>query len=219
MPANRAGWLDRILRVFDQRAPASRSFRYLARKIELDMPKGEDGHAIIITSPGSIKVNTDTLLMFSYVIQDEIGCKVLLVDATFRDDGIGARLGYQSAPGFMEMLYDDDDDERDPLVRATERKNISILPAGRLTGKALPPLAPDRVRLVLEAMRKRFDYVLIQQGSVLGDTRYVSIARSVDLVLLLVEDGVTPVRELERCQRLLHDHQVSNFRVVMSKQD
>ena len=217
MPKSRPGWLDRILGSFGKRAPASRSFRYLARKIELSIPPGDRGRTIVLTSPGSMKVSTETLLMFSYVMQDEIGCKVLLVDATFRDDGVGARLGHRLAPGFMELLYNDEHNF-DALVYPTRRQNIHILPAGVLTGKVLPSLAPDRVRPILDTACDRFDYVLIQQGSVLGDTRYVPIARAADLILLLVEDGVTPVEELEECQRLFRDHQVSNIRVVMSKQ-
>lgn len=181
------------------------------------MPSGEHGRTIVLTSPGSMKVGTETMLMFSHVLQDEIGCKVLLVDATFRDDGVGARLGHRLAPGFMELLYNDEHN-LDSLVQSTERRNIHILPAGRPTGEVLPPLGPDRIKPVLDAACEQFDYVLIQQGSVLGDTRYLPIARAVDLILLLVEDGVTPVEELEECQRLLREHQVSNIRVVMSKQ-
>lgn len=217
MPKSRPGWLVRILSVFGQRDPASRSYRYLARKIDLSMPSREDGRTIVLTSPGSLKVCTETLLMFSYILQDEIGCKVLLVDATFRDDGVGARLGHRLAPGFMELLYNDEHD-LDALLQSTERRNIHILPAGRPTGEVLPPLGLDRIRPVLDAACERFDYVLIQQGSVLGDTRYLPIARAADLILLLVEDGTTPVEELEECQRLFREHQVSNIRVVMSKQ-
>jgi len=117
----------------------------------------------------------------------------------------------------MELLYNDEHNQ-DSLVHTTGRQDIHILPAGRLSGKILPSLEPNRVRPILETACELYDYVLIQQGSILGDTRYVPIIKAVDLILLLVEDGVTPVEELEQCQRLFHDYQVSNIRVVMSKQ-
>ena len=50
---------------------------------------------------------------------------------------------------------------------------------------------------------------------VVADTRYLVAAAKADLILLLVEEGVTPVDELDRCLSVFRGHQISNIRLVL----
>lgn len=206
----------RLMRLFRTRTPASKSYRYLARQIEADLPAGERSRCIAVGSPASMRMNTESLLMFAYFLQDELGCRVLLVDGTFSAEGVGAALGHSDAPGFLDLLYNGNY-ALDKAILPTSRRNISLLPAGRPPKDGFLPLRAEHIDPLLGALRERFDYVLIQQGSLLKDTRHLVLAGATDLALLLVEEGVTRVSEMEDCQTLLRDYQIANYRFVISR--
>ena len=217
VPKLSGGLLSRVLRVFSPRNPASRSYRYLARQLDNDLAGlGEAGRTVVLGSPGAMRVNTESLLLFAYFLRDELGSKVLLVDATFRNDGIGARLGHSGKRGFMDLLYESDKTV-DALIQPTNRRGIHILPAGNPPSDGFLPLKSESLSPVLETVQERFDYVLIQQGSILKDTRYLLLAPLVDVMFLVVEEGVTRMRDLEDCQDLLRDNHVKNYKFVISR--
>lgn len=212
------GWVDRLLQFVEPREPASRSYRYLARRIEQDLAHKGTTRLLAFTSPDAAELTTDALLMFACSLQDELGCRVLLVDATFRKEGLSGRLGCAAAPGLMDLLYSGRY-QPDDLIQPTAKRDISVLPAGGAPQDGFLPLNPERIQPLLTTLSGRFDYILIQHGSILKDTRYLLFAKLVDLIVLLVEEGGTLVTELESCQKLFRSHGLGNVRLVLSKPD
>jgi Mrp family chromosome partitioning ATPase len=197
---------------------ASRSYRYLARQIAADFPYREGGRTILISSPGPLELISNTLLMFACYTREELGCRLLLVDGTFREDGVGAVLGHADAPGFRELLYGTEYRLAD-LICATERPGISLLPAGRPPRQALLSTEIARASSIFSEARRSFDYVLLQEASILTDSRYLSFTGFADLLLLVVEEGATSLGELDRCEKLLRDHQIANARLILAASD
>lgn len=217
IPKMQDGWMGNLLNFFAPKDPASRSYRYLARKIEEDLGDECKSRTLILTSPCSADLVADTLMMFSYFLQDELDCKVLMVDGTFRKDGLSRRFMPGVYPGFMDLLYGNEALEADDLVVPTGRRNIFMLPSGNSPKSGFSSLNPEKVKSLLRQLESGFDYILIQQGSILRDTRYLPFTSMVDRILLLVEEGETLVSELEECQRLFQEYRLSNVRLVMSR--
>ena len=61
----------------------------------------------------------------------------------------------------------------------------------------------------------QFDFILIQQGSITLDTRYLMFAQLADLVLLCCEEGATLVSEFEACQEIFREYEVENVGVIL----
>jgi Mrp family chromosome partitioning ATPase len=214
MPGARSWWLRGLLKLVSPRQPASRSYRYLARQLAAELKHQDRPAQVAVTSPSTLDESTGAVLMLAYCLQDELDAKVLIVDATLGHAGAGACLGFQDAPGFMDAVYSEKYDA-DALVHPTTRRGIAVLPAGMPPAVGFSPLRAEKVQGVLAKAGQSFDYLLIQQGSVLEDTRYILLASQADITLVLVEERVTLLEELENYQRVLADHDVANARVIM----
>jgi Mrp family chromosome partitioning ATPase len=212
-------WRDRLERWLRPRSRglrrASRSYRYLARQIEADLPYADRARTILVSSPAPLDLSNATLLMFAYFMRDELGCRILLVDGTLREGGVGARLGFGGTPGFLDLLYGNRSSVRE-LIRLTQRRGISVLPAGRTPTDQLLPIHSSKVCEILREAQTDFDYVLFQQASILDDSRYLRCTEGADLILLLIEEGVTLMDELDRCKKVFRDHQISNVQLMLS---
>lgn len=219
IPDLKTWWRDRLGRWLGPRSGslrrASRSYRYLARQIEADLPHADGAKTILVSSPAPLELSNETFLMFSYFMRDELGCRILLVDGTLREGGVGARLGYSGAPGFLDLVYGNGYRVGE-LIRPTQRRGISVLPAGRTPRDQLLPIQSGKVSEIIHEAQSDFDYVLFQQASILEDSRYLRCTDGADLVLLLVEEGVTLLDEIDRCRKVFRDHQISNVRLVLS---
>jgi Mrp family chromosome partitioning ATPase len=209
-----SGWLVGFRRLQAAESPAALSYRFLARQIATDLPCTNRGRTILLSSSVPAAASNEATLMFSHALAEELGVRVLLVDGTFSADGVGSALGHERAPGLMDFVYDGSHTPFDAIL-ATSRLNISLLPAGQpRIGRPLP-IEVERVAGLYEQLCRRFDYVLVQQGPIIADTRYLVCAAKADLVLVLVEGGVTPVDELDRCLDVFRGHQISGIRLVL----
>ena len=210
------GWAEKVYGLFAPKYPASRSYRHLARRIDADLPRNDGGVSILFTSPDSMKLTGETMLMFAYFMQDELGASVLLVDASLRSDGLGSELNCADKHGFMDLI-EDDGYQIDKLIQPTRHANVSVLPGGKPEedGIGIVNLKPEKIRKFIDAACQRFDFVLIHQGSVLADTRYILVAEQVNFVLLLADEGHTFIDDLDTCIKKFKDHQINNIRMVL----
>ncbi len=210
----RRWWTRHLMKLFKPQEPASRSYRFLARQLQTDLEAHEAPRLIALTSSHEIEADTEVALMLAFALQDEFDARVLIIDATFGTGGPGAPLGLLDTPGFMDAVYTGQCEPRD-LIAPTARRGVSAISAGRPPVGGFPPLKPEVVRAFLEQATSGFDYVLVQQGPALKDTRHILVASQMDLTLILVQENVTMLEDLERCQRALADNQIPDFRVVM----
>ncbi|HEY1384572.1 MAG TPA: hypothetical protein VGF43_13200 [Dongiaceae bacterium] len=212
---SRPGWLRRLLR--DNRADGSAavlSYRFLARQIDVDLPHTGGGRTILISSSVPQASSNEAVLMFAHAMVAELGSQILVVDGTLGDAAVGDLLGHAGDAGLIDFIHDHDRSVAD-LIKPTSRRNICILPAGRPRSGDLQPMEAARVVSLYTQARNRFDYILIQQGPIILDTRYLIFAAKADLVLVLVEEGVTHLSELDRCLDTFSSHQIADVRLVL----
>ncbi len=200
----------------DKQASASRSYRYLARQIETDLGETEKAHEVVMTSPGSMEFLNQAILMFAYGLKNELGSKVVILDATFRGQGVGAFLGYGEDQGLMNLLYEETT-KMGEMIKPTRIKDIHVLPAGKLQEKIFQSLKADKVKAIFQKLGTVYDYIVIQVGPLQNDTRYISLAEFTEMVLILVEEGNTLLGEIETYRTTLENHNISNYQIVMSE--
>jgi hypothetical protein len=213
------GWLRRrMARWMTPKGPdymASGSYRYLARHIHTDLPGRDGGRTILISATADVAANNDAILMLSYFLRDELGCRILLIDGTFRGEGVGAVLGHGDERGFFDLAYGDERTIAD-VAQPTRNRDIFVVPAGRSPGAGLPPIQPERIARLFRDARANFDYILLQQGRIFEDSRYLVFTGQADLILMMVDEGETQLREMEQCMSVFRDHQISDVRIVLS---
>jgi len=196
------------------REPATRSFRYLARLIEADFQHKENGTSIVLTSPEQLQFTTDALLMLGFSLQKELDGKVLIIDSTLRDDGISTRLGNKNHPGFIELL-ENNPSQLDRYTVETALSNIKLLPSGKLSDNPTFNVNRGKLKQLLEVSIEKYDYVLMEQGSILKDTRYLMANEFVDVSFILVRENSTLLSSHDDFKKLFNNYQISNFRVIL----
>lgn len=202
-------------KLFIKPPPASRSFRFLALQLEREKQGLPWGMAMVVTTPSSSRLSINTSLLLSNALRAELGAKVLLVDASFDQQGVSltSRLGLAGVVGFSDNLCGRSIDETSPC--ATALPNIYCLPFGNC-GVSCGVVNETILNAFFEAMRVEYDFVIFHQGSVTKDTRYLKTSKKVDVNLLVCEEGMTLMSEVDNTKLLLEENKIENMRLVIS---
>lgn len=206
-------WIsDRTDRLTPPREPASRGFRYLARQIGALRQANEPASTILLSAVCDADTANDAMMMFAAMLQDELGGRLLIIDATLRGDGISNALGVTGKTGLSEVRADDPDALLE-MVQSLSRASIFLLSAGQRPAAA----RPMELASLMPLLTCRFDHILIQQHAIIADTRYLPIAATADLVLVLAEEGASRMRDLTRCQKAFEANGIDRVGLLLSE--
>jgi len=191
---------------------ALQPYRQLARQLLADFPCAEGGRIVFVAAVDGLP--TDTLLTIAYFTCEELGSRLLIVDAADRDDAVGARLGLAGMPGLYDLVRDGAR-RLTELTHPTARAGIAALAAGRRPTDGAATLPSASVQRVFDEARKSYDYTLVQLPSVLDYPAFLRFAGQADTLLLIVNEGQTNFEDLARSRALLDNLGVSNVRVLL----
>lgn len=172
-------------------APQSRAaeqYRLLRTRVK----RAENGRAlrsIVITSPSKGDGKSLTAANLALTMAQEFHQRVLIVDADFRRPSIARLFGVSDSPGLSDVLLGGADLDA-ALVSLTEQR-LTVLPAGTPPGRAAELLGSAGMRRVLDALRSRFDRILIDMPPVAPVADVHIVAPMADGVLMVVRAGVT----------------------------
>ena len=173
----------------DPKSPVSEAYASLRGSLMYSTTQGLP-HILLITSSQQSEGKSTTSYATARALS-RVGKRVLLLDADMRRPSIHHRVGVDNASGLSTLLTS----TLEPLsvVRATEDENLFVLPSGPHPPSPSELLASPRMALILEALAKDFDAVVIDSPPVLG------LADAP--VLSAIADGVAFVIEAENGQR------------------
>jgi len=195
--------------------PASRSYRYLARQLEGDLPIRDGGHVIVLSGACTAPVTVETALMLATAMTDELACTVLLIDEGLNEGGLAERLGLGLLAGWRDLLRHPDREALRCVVHCGH-PGLALLPAGEPATEKRPPASAERIGGLLDQLRGSFDYILLVQGPVIADSRHLVPATLAELVLLLVEENGTRFETLDACRQAFADRGVEDVRLLLS---
>ncbi len=127
------------------------------------------------------------------------GRKTLLIDADLRNPGLHRPFDLPAEPGFAEILRGEAEPEE--AIRPTAMNRLWLLPAGRCDGEAIQALAQDRVRSILDALKERYDFIVVDSSPVLPVADALSLGQHTDGVLFSV------LRDVSRIPSVYAAHQ------------
>ena len=169
---------------------------------------------ILVTSPlsGDGKSTTAYNLATSFAVQDK---RVLLLEADLRRPTIGQKTGCNGKKGLSDLLANG----LSPDEVVQQHPSLSSLYV--LTSGAIPPmpaelLASERFARLIEHMREKFDYILIDAPPVLLVTDPLLLAFAADGIVLVVRAGVTTKDVMKRLRIALHKPNVNPLGYVLN---
>ncbi len=168
-----------------------------------------------VTSPDPSVGKTVTSVNLAISIAMDHNYSVLLVDADLRRPGVSNVLGIQTEQGLDDYLTRDVSLEE--VLLNPQVEHMIIAPTKRVTtGTSELLSSPKMTRFVQEAKQRYPERVVIfDLPPVLVGDDVVALSQNLDALLLVVEDGKTPTKELSRTLDLLHD--VNILGVVLNK--
>lgn len=146
--------------------------------------------------PGEGKTTTAANLA---VVLSQAGASVVLIDADLRKPRVHQVFDIQEREGLTDALVGA---EYGLIVRKID-ENLCVITAGALQPNPSEMLGSQRMRGVIEELKLRFDYVIIDSAPVVAINDSVSLSRHVDAVILVTQLGRTKAPQVAEAVRLL----------------
>ncbi|HEY8370530.1 MAG TPA: CpsD/CapB family tyrosine-protein kinase [Thermodesulfobacteriota bacterium] len=207
--------LDDALVAFTKpRSLAAEQFRTIRQQLAVyarEVPM----RTIVVTSPLAGEGKTTTASNLAIALGQELGRRICLVDCDLRSPGIGALFGLPSRDGLADVLR-----RRvvlDSVLVSTPVNDLWVVPAGHLPPNPAELLASNGMREVVEALRSRFDLVVLDTPPVIPVPDPAILSGLADGVVLVLQAGHTPRRLLDRTLDRLHGAVLLGF--VLNRTD
>lgn len=164
------------------------AFRVVRTNLEF-MASGKTGAKVYITTsfnPGSGKTFVTANMAMSLAVK---GRKVLVIDGDMRHGSISAIAGYPKL-GLSDWLSSRLEDLNKAIVPSGLHEGLSILPCGTIPPNPTELLQDDRLRQLIDSLRTRYDYILIDcpPVNIVADTQI--IGKVADRTIFIVRAGL-----------------------------
>ena len=183
------------------------SERYRALKAKLyQMRDVKTLKTILVTSAVASEGKSFTAVNLALTIAQEIGQKVLLVDADLRRPSIHKVLGVSKEKGLADLLGQDASATQ--IVLKTNHSNLHVVPAGKIPERPAELLNTQGMREFLASAAEQFDWVIVDSPPIvpLADAELMSTL--VDGVLLVVRANQTPASLITKAVQTLQGRNV-----------
>ena len=118
--------------------------------------------------------------------------RTLVIDGDMRRPRVHEVFGYSQEPGLSNVLVGATG--LAAAIRKTNNPYLSILPAGLIPPNPAELLGSQKYQLVLDELRKHFDWIIVDAPPVMAVTDAAVIANGVGSVLFVVGSEMTPRR-------------------------
>ena len=161
------------------------------------------GNTLMVTSalPGDGK--TTTAINLAITMAKEFQQTVLLVDCDLQQQDVHKQLGYKSDRGLIDYLLDDCPVSE--LFTWPSIEKISVVSGGRLIRESSELLGSPRMKELVSEMKLRYParFVIFDLQSISAGADALVFAQLVDHIIMVVQEGKTPVSEIKRSIEML----------------
>ncbi len=190
------------------------AFRNLKAALSVSVPKKGGGVAIMTTSAypkeGKTVVTVNLALMFA-----QSNVKVVLVDADIRKGRIARFFKRRSAPGLADYLSGQCELKK-IVHRSHLNENLSYITCGTHSPKPYELLESKEMKELLDALKKEYDYVLIDTPPLLLVSDALALSKEVDGAILVARQQISYVSDIARTLNTLNFSKTNVLGVVVN---
>ena len=186
---------------------AKEAYKALRTNVMFSLP-GAGCKCVGVTSsmPSEGKSTTAINLAISL---SQIGKRVLLVDADMRIPSVAGRVNIKGTPGLSDFLVGEA--KIDDAVRNVDEYKIHVLPAGKIPPEPTSLLEAKQLEHLFSALRKIYDFVIVDLPPVNSVPDAVILARYMDGYLMTVREKVTKHKEIVEALKQL---KIANANII-----
>ena len=190
------------------------AFRVLRTNLGFMTANDKHCSVIMLTSfnPNSGKTFISVNLGISLALQDK---RVLLIDGDLRRCSTSKYVNSPSK-GISDYLIGKSDNIDDYIKHNALVDNLDILPVGTVPPNPIELLESDRFAKLIEGLRERYDYILIDcpPSEIMADVRI--IGQLVDRTLFVIRTGVFERAKLPELQNIYNEHKYKNMSLILN---
>ncbi len=149
------------------------------------------------------------------VVMAQLGRRVLIIDADLRKPRLHEVLKVSNRFGLVNYLTHSSD--FDSIVQRTEIPQLFVASSGPMPPNPSELLASDRMRELVQMVRSRFDFVVIDTPPALPVTDATLVGALVDGVVLCLRAGKVTRDEARACRDRLRLNDVKILGVVLNR--
>jgi polysaccharide biosynthesis transport protein len=200
VPAWRKRESTLIVSVAQPTSPAAEAYRSLRTSIQFSRQERQL-RSLVVTSPAAAEGKTATLANLGIVFA-QAGERVVLVSCDLRRPRLEEFFGITARGGMTTVLLGEQSLD-EVLQQPDGQQGLWVLPAGPVPHNPAELLSGATAQRIFDALRNRFDLVLIDSPPLLPVTDAVVLARQTDATLLVVAVGQTRRADLKRATEKL----------------
>jgi len=209
--------LRSVVVVDKSRDVISEAFRLIRSNISF--LKRSDGKSTVYMTTsmmeGSGKTFVITNIASAYAIA---GKKVVVVDLDLRKGTLTQNSieSLDTNPGMSGWLVGDTDKFEDVLIKDGASQGVDLVPSGALPPNPAELLLNDRLEMIIDWLRERYEYVFIDcvPTGIVADSDIVK--RVVDSTLFIVRSGRLDKRDLPGLQFMYEQHKYPGFCIILN---
>jgi len=180
-------------------SPEAEALRSLHTSVMLSRPGNPPQVLLVVSSlPGEGKTTVAVNLAVA-MAQHGTTC---LVDADLRRGRVAASLGVSNKPGLTDVLNGTSELDR-VLVHIPGLKNLTVLPAHAGSARAGQLVCSDRMRKVLDELRKDFQFIVVDSAPILPFADCRALSNLTDGLIFVGRCGITTRELVERSLEML----------------
>ena len=153
------------------------------------------GRAIAITSAVPSEGKTTTIANLAESLANN-GAKVLAIDADLRKPTLHAHFRVSKTPGLSDMIVGNAAASK--AIRSTRINGLSVLPCGYIPPNPAELLGSAMMQQIMEAVRSRFDWVLLDTPPILAMADAAVVSPMVEGVVLVIGAETSKKPQVER---------------------
>ncbi len=172
------------------------AFRNLKAALSVSVPKKNGGVAITVTSAypedGKTTVTVNLALMFA-----QSDAKVILVDADIRKGRVAKYFKEKTTPGLSDCLSGQNSLD-EVIHQSSINPNLSFIACGTPSPKPYELLESNEMKALLEDLRARYDYIIIDTPPVLLISDALALSTVADGTVLVCRHQVSYISDISR---------------------
>jgi capsular exopolysaccharide synthesis family protein len=191
---------EEIRMISSPRGPVAEQFRSLRNSLTALNPDGAP-RTVVLTSAISGEGKTVAAVNLGVAMAELPGNRILLVDANLHRPALERYLGQERRSGLADVLRGTC--ALDSAIRPTAIDRLSVMGAGTLPDNPSKLLGSERTKTVLNMLKQRFSYVLIDTPEAVSISDASLLGAIADGILLVIRLGFTPKHLVEQTHNQL----------------
>ena len=197
-------------------APEIDFYKILRTQI-LHRSKEKGWNTIMVTSTRPGEGKTVTSINLALTFARAYGQTVLLVDCDLRQQKVHTYLGLNSDKGIADYLLNDR--PLKDLILWPKIEKLTLISGGDTIIESAELLGSQRMKELVAEMKNRYSdrYVIFDSPPLLSGADALTFSQIVDSVIMVVEEGKTPAKEIEKAVELIPKEKFMGFVLNKSK--